>query len=879
MKKLYLIAVLFTVLGVNAQNVGIGTNTPVEKLDVIGGIKVGNSNGSNAGTIRWDNNHLQVYSGSNWITLDSNVNTFSWLKNGNYGTNPSSHYIGTKDANDFVFRTNNTEKMRISSSGKVGIGTSITNFPLEISVPSTGGSQFNLKLTNLTLGTGNSVGILFAPDDAAIAKMGILVERRAPWGFSTMHFLSRTSSDYVSADISNSVMAITQNGYLGVGTTTPSSRLSVGSGSQFQVDNSGNIIKINNVTTNFPSIQGTNGQVLTNNGSGVLSWSTISQTSWSLAGNTGTTSSTSFIGTIDSVALTFKVNNNKSGKIDPNGPTFYGYLSGNLDAGAANTGFGFKSLTANSTGNYNTAVGGWSLYNNLTGSHNTAFGKGSLFSNTTGHENTAIGLQSLYYLTTGVNNTALGYDALLYNESGSNNVSIGTKSGENNLGSNNVFIGYKAGFSETGSNKLYIANSQTNPPLIYGDFASNRIGLGTITPQSKFSIGSSSQFQIDSIGNIKRINNVPVSFPGGQGSIGQVMTNDGSGNLSWQTVGPMAWGLGGNTGTTAGTNFIGTTDANDFVIKTNNIEKLRVSSSGKVGIGTPATNFPLEVSVPSTSGSQFNLKLTNLTLGIGNAVGILFAPDDAAIGKMGILVERKASWGFGTMHFLSRTSSDYVSADLSNSVMSLTQNGNLGIGTTNPTAKLEVNGQVKINGGTPGLGKILTSDASGLATWQNKESKAFGMIYRDSSFDIAQINTWTNIPLSGGNSNLTNVIHSTSTNPERVTVSVGGTYLIQYTIRYRRQSAPHHGVGRLIKNGANEILGSFSTSSVTTGDSNEDAPLNCQLITTLSANDYINLQVGTNYNVSNEVDIYYGLNLPVPTNQIIVSLTLLKIAD
>lgn len=45
--------------------------------------------------------------------------------------------------------------------------------------------------------------------------------------------------------------------------------------------------------------------------------------------------------------------------------------------------------------------------------------------------------------------------------------------------------------------------------------------------------------------------------------------------------------------------------------------------------------------------------------------------------------------------------------------------GNVGIGTVAPTAKLEVAGQVKITGGTPGLNKVLTSDATGLATWES----------------------------------------------------------------------------------------------------------------------------------------------------------------
>lgn len=43
--------------------------------------------------------------------------------------------------------------------------------------------------------------------------------------------------------------------------------------------------------------------------------------------------------------------------------------------------------------------------------------------------------------------------------------------------------------------------------------------------------------------------------------------------------------------------------------------------------------------------------------------------------------------------------------------------GNVGIGTTAPTAKLEVAGQIKMTGGDPGAGKVLSSDATGLASW------------------------------------------------------------------------------------------------------------------------------------------------------------------
>ena len=52
------------------------------------------------------------------------------------------------------------------------------------------------------------------------------------------------------------------------------------------------------------------------------------------------------------------------------------------------------------------------------------------------------------------------------------------------------------------------------------------------------------------------------------------------------------------------------------------------------------------------------------------------------------------------------------------SILTTALRGNVGIGTTGPGAKLEVAGQVKITGGVPGAGKVLTSDAAGLATWE-----------------------------------------------------------------------------------------------------------------------------------------------------------------
>jgi hypothetical protein len=67
-----------------------------------------------------------------------------------------------------------------------------------------------------------------------------------------------------------------------------------------------------------------------------------------------------------------------------------------------------------------------------------------------------------------------------------------------------------------------------------------------------------------------------------------------------------AWSLTGNAGTNPLSNFIGTTDAQDVVVKTNGVERMRVlSSQGLVGIGTSNPSLPLEVTTANggTSGA------------------------------------------------------------------------------------------------------------------------------------------------------------------------------------------------------------------------------------------------------------------------------------
>lgn len=60
-----------------------------------------------------------------WILVASTAaDNSTWTITGNSGTNASTNFVGTADGIDLVLRTNNTERMRITSGGNVGIGTS-----------------------------------------------------------------------------------------------------------------------------------------------------------------------------------------------------------------------------------------------------------------------------------------------------------------------------------------------------------------------------------------------------------------------------------------------------------------------------------------------------------------------------------------------------------------------------------------------------------------------------------------------------------------------------------------------------------------------------------------------------------------------------------
>jgi len=74
-----------------------------------------------------------------------------------------------------------------------------------------------------------------------------------------------------------------------------------------------------------------------------------------------------------------------------------------------------------------------------------------------------------------------------------------------------------------------------------------------------------------------------------------------SGSPSWSpilseaTAKTTVWLLGGNTGTDPLYSFIGTTDAQPLVVRTNDVERMRIDQNGNVGIGTSSPDERLDV--------------------------------------------------------------------------------------------------------------------------------------------------------------------------------------------------------------------------------------------------------------------------------------------
>jgi hypothetical protein len=235
------------------------------------------------------------------------------------------------------------------------------------------------------------------------------------------------------------------------------------------------------------------------------------------------------------------------------------------------------------------------------------------------------------------------------------------------------------------------------------------IGIGTSSPTAQF----------HTTGTV-RLSGLTTS-----NTLTKLLASDASGNIFLRDVSSLlsggSWNLIGNSATSPGTNFVGTTDNQRLVFKTNSTEQATILPDGKIGIGTstPTTRLHIYKNTPdetvAVSGVSPSVRLwgptaANSITGPGGVIGLATTNSDynknSVIGDLVITNNRTNAIIFAT---------DYNSNQTTglDERMRINGVGNIGMGTISPTARLHVNGTVRLENLPSGGGNYLVVDALG----------------------------------------------------------------------------------------------------------------------------------------------------------------------
>ncbi|WP_409477715.1 beta strand repeat-containing protein [Pseudobdellovibrio sp. HCB154] len=176
-------------------------------------------------------------------------------------------------------------------------------------------------------------------------------------------------------------------------------------------------------------------------------------------------------------------------QVSGTGNIAYGNSAGSaLDGNSSNNIlFGDSAGQSLSGGDGNIMIGSWAGHNNI-GDENTFVGSyaGGAYASTsgTGYSNAIFGAYAGAYLTNGYQNTMIGYRSGQYTTTGFRNYFGGYESGQKNTeGYHNVFIGYSAGLQNTTANNSVGlgANALTwFEPAAYSDAYNTAIGADAL---------------------------------------------------------------------------------------------------------------------------------------------------------------------------------------------------------------------------------------------------------------------------------------------------------------------------------------------------------------------------------------------------------------
>jgi hypothetical protein len=351
--------------------------------------------------------------------------------------------------------------------------------------------------------------------------------------------------------------------------------------------------------------------------------------SWNLIGNTGTTSS-NFLGTTDSQPLIVKTNGVERMRI----------LGNAIPANAGFIGIGTTTPTAKL---HLVGTSGLIVYNDFEGATIAPFvntvptpniNGGAWTVQTTNFTTGAKGAQS----GTGVTGASLAVPSLSQMD-----YVVTVPAGGAVL-----TFDYKVS-SETSFDffRFYIDTFTTATALVS---ASGTVAWTPVTiPLTAGTHTLRWVYSKDSSGNTgddrAYIDNVTISNPspalrivdGNQGA-GKVFTSDATGLGTWTTPtvpSTNVWLISGNVGTNPATNFVGTTDAQNFTIRTNNLPRINVLTNGNVGIGVTNPTSKLEVQENLAGQGIIRAKNTNNTSGL--SYGIFGQANATQLGSAGIV--------------------------------------------------------------------------------------------------------------------------------------------------------------------------------------------------------------------------------------------------
>jgi hypothetical protein len=259
--------------------------------------------------------------------------------------------------------------------------------------------------------------------------------------------------------------------------------------------------------------------------------------------------------------------------------------------------------------------------------------------------------------------------------------------------------------------------------------STGNVGIGTNNPQRPFHLSGIARISTlaEPAGALVRSNaDGDLSTIALTGDPNDVLLGDGT----WGTVATSAWEISGNNNTIEGTNFIGTTNAQGLDIRTNNFMAFRITQDAFIpptgGGGRLLAayfgnaNSPIYSFLDDSRMGMYRSGSNQLSFST-NGAERLRLPNCEQIQSVANGDATMPAWSFvqGPNMGMYRIGNNILGFSTnSNERIRIDAIGNVGVGGIPPTQKLDIDGQVRIRGGAPGVGKVLTSDANGVATWE-----------------------------------------------------------------------------------------------------------------------------------------------------------------